>query len=191
MATLQVCRRLLSRVVLKTSAPVTVQSKRYLRVGDRLPNVEVYGATPNDVINPAELYKGKRGVLFSVVGAFTPGCSESHIPEYISNHQKFKEEGYDLICCVAVNDPFVMDAWGKELRAEGKIKMLADTRGEFTRAMGMQLDCTKPLGGWRSRRYSIVVEDSVIQQINEDPDHTGLVCLLCIKNMKSRAQAPP
>ncbi|XP_046577559.1 peroxiredoxin-5, mitochondrial-like isoform X2 [Haliotis rubra] len=163
MATLQVCRRLLSRVALKTSAPVTVNPKRYLRAGDRLPDVEVYGATPNDAINPAELYKGKRGVLFSVVGAFTPGCSESHIPEYISNHQKFKEEGYDVICCVAVNDPFVMNAWGKELKAEGKIKMLADTRGEFTRAMGMQLDCTKPLGGWRSRRYSIVVEDSVIQ----------------------------
>ncbi|KAK3092333.1 hypothetical protein FSP39_001408 [Pinctada imbricata] len=174
----------------KSNNPVHWATFRTLRnkVGERIPSVSVYEGSPDGVINPQELFKGKKGILFSVLGAFTPGCSLEHIPEYLQQFEKFKEEGYDLICCVAVNDPFVMAAWGKDVKAEGKIRMLADPAAEFTKALKMELDCTKPLGGLRSKRYSLVVEDAVIKSINTEPDHTGLACLLCIRNYKAHRQ---
>ncbi|XP_005095910.1 peroxiredoxin-5, mitochondrial [Aplysia californica] len=159
-------------------------SRKKLRVGDELPNVNLYEGSPENAIPASQLYKGKRGVLFAVVGAFTPGCTQTHIPDYLSLHEKFKEEGY-VISCVSVNDPFVMKAWAQSTEADGKIRMLADPRGEFTKALGMELDCKQLLGGIRSHKYSLVVEDGKIQSINVDPEHTGLACLLCIKNMKA------
>ncbi|KAH9523066.1 Peroxiredoxin-5, mitochondrial [Bulinus truncatus] len=158
--------------------------KHKVQVGDLLPNVHLYEGTPNNAISAVDLYKGKKGVLFGVVGAFTPGCTNSHIPDYLSLHEKFKEEGY-MISCVSVNDPFVMAAWGKSTNADGKIRMLADPRGEFTKALGMELDCKQLLGGFRSQKYSLVIEDGKIQSINVDPEHTGLACLLCLKNMQA------
>ncbi|ESO90082.1 hypothetical protein LOTGIDRAFT_233896 [Lottia gigantea] len=178
---------LLSRKAFKHLV-VCYQTQSFLKIGDSLPDIKLYQDTPDNGISAKELYKGKKGVLFSVVGAFTPGCTHAHIPEYLESADKFKEEGYDLIGCVSVNDPFVMSAWGKNLQAEGKIKMLADTNGEFTKALGMELDCTKLLGNIRSKRYSLVIEDSIIQTINEDPKHSGLVCLLCIRNLKTKQQ---
>ncbi|KAJ8308628.1 hypothetical protein KUTeg_013502 [Tegillarca granosa] len=160
--------------------------KRTLKIGEALPNVNLYENSPDNPINLNTLFKGKKGVLFSVVGAFTPGCSQSHIPEYISNYDKFKEEGYDLICCVSVNDPFVMSAWAKQMEAKGKIRMLADPAAEFTKAMKMELDCTNVLGNVRSKRYSLVIEDSKIRSINPEPDHTGLACLLCIRSFSKK-----
>ncbi|XP_056020923.1 peroxiredoxin-5, mitochondrial-like isoform X2 [Ostrea edulis] len=153
--------------------------------GERIPSVDLYEDSPAEPLNAQELFKGKKGVLFAVVGAFTPGCSEKHIPEYLNNYDKFKEEGYDMICCLAVNDPFVMSAWGDKLKTRGKIRMLADPQGKFTKAMKMDLDCTKLLGNIRSKRYALVIEDSVIKSINTEPDHTGLACLLCIRNFRS------
>ncbi|GFN97102.1 peroxiredoxin-5, mitochondrial [Plakobranchus ocellatus] len=158
-------------------------SKHKFKVGDALPNVNLYENSPNNPVSASELYKGKKGVLFAVVGAFTPGCTNTHIPDYLSLYDKFKEEGY-MISCVAVNDPFVMAAWAKSTGAEGKIRMLADPCGEFTKTLGMDIDCTKLLGGVRSHKYSLVVEDSIIQSINVDPESTGLQCLLCIQNMR-------
>ncbi|XP_052097892.1 peroxiredoxin-5, mitochondrial-like [Mytilus californianus] len=155
---------------------------RSFKIGEKLPIVSVYEDTPDKKVNLQELFKNKRGVLFSVVGAFTPGCTKSHLPEYLENFDRFKEEGYDLICCISVNDPFVMSAWGKQVSAEGKITMLADPKAEFTKAMNMDLDCTKLLGNVRSKRYCLVIEDGIIKSIMTEPNHTGLACLLCIKN---------
>ncbi|CAE1155265.1 PRDX5 [Acanthosepion pharaonis] len=173
----------------KTDLQINIRKTEVMRlqVGERLPEISLFENKPGNVIesvNLAELYKNKKGVLFSVVGAFTPGCSNAHIPEYINHYETFKKAGYDLIACVSVNDPFVMAAWSQKTKAEGKIKMLADPRGEFTKAIGMELDCSKMLGNIRSKRYSLVVENNVIRSINLDPDHTGLVCLLCIKNVR-------
>ncbi|XP_041352984.1 peroxiredoxin-5, mitochondrial-like [Gigantopelta aegis] len=180
------CNRVAKTIIKQPFNAAFLQTVRFIKVGEPLPDVDLYEGTPTNKVNIRQLYKGKRGVLFSVVGAFTPGCTQSHLPEYLSVSSKFVDEGYDLITCVSVNDPFVMSAWGQSLKAEGKIRMLADPRCEFTKALGMELDCTKLLGGWRSRRYSVVVDDGVIRQIIEDPDNTGLVCLLCIKNMKAQ-----
>ncbi|CAG2223741.1 peroxiredoxin-5, mitochondrial-like [Mytilus edulis] len=155
---------------------------RSFKIGEKLPIVSVYEDTPEKKVNLQELFKNKRGVLFSVVGAFTPGCTTAHLPEYLENFDRFKEEGYDLICCISVNDPFVMSAWGKQVSAEGKITMLADPKAEFTKAMNMDLDCTKLLGNVRSKRYCLIIEDGVIKSIMTEPNHTGLACLLCIKN---------
>ena len=155
---------------------------RSFRIGEKLPTICLYEDSPDTSVNLQELFKGKKGVLFSVVGAFTPGCTQSHIPEYLDHFEKFKEEGYDLVCCVSVNDPFVMSAWGQQVKTNGKIRMLADPKAEFTKAMNMDLDCTKLLGNIRSKRYSLVIEDGTIQSIMTEPNHTGLACLLCIKN---------
>ncbi|RUS72994.1 hypothetical protein EGW08_019242 [Elysia chlorotica] len=158
-------------------------SKHKFRVGDTLPDVNLFENSPDNPIPASTLYKGKRGILFAVVGAFTPGCTNTHIPDYLSLYEKFKEEGY-MISCVSVNDPFVMAAWGKSTNAEGKIRMLADPSGQFTKTLGMDIDCTKLLGGVRSHKYSLVIEDNIIQSVNVDPEFTGLQCLLCIQNMK-------
>ncbi|XP_050407100.1 peroxiredoxin-5, mitochondrial [Patella vulgata] len=190
MATAQLTRRITTSLLNNSlhRPAACCQIKRYLKIGDTLPDIKLYEDNPDNGISVRDIYKGKKGVLFSVVGAFTPGCTHAHIPEYLESADKFKEEGYDLIGCVSVNDPFVMAAWGQDLKAEGKIRMLADTKGEFTKAMGMELDCSKLLGNIRSRRYSLVIEDSKVHTINEDPQHSGLVCLLCIRNLKTKAQ---
>jgi len=159
-------------------------SKRCLQVGETLPDVNLYEDSPDNAISARQLYKGKRGVLFAVLGAFTPGCTNTHIPDYLSLYEKFKEEGF-MISCVSVNDPYVMKAWGISTNAAGKIRMLADPRGEFTKTLGMDLDCKQVLGGIRSQKYSLVIEDGKILSINVDPEQTGLACLLCIKNMKA------
>jgi 2-Cys peroxiredoxin 5 len=169
--------------VLTSSSLRCYSSKKIqLQVGETLPDVNLYEDSPDNAISARQLYKGKKGVLFAVLGAFTPGCTNTHIPDYLSLYEKFKEEGY-MISCVSVNDPFVMKAWGISTNAAGKIRMLSDPRGEFTKVLGMDLDCKQVLGGIRSQKYSLVIEDGKILSINVDPEHTGLACLLCIKNM--------
>ncbi|KAH3846152.1 hypothetical protein DPMN_088449 [Dreissena polymorpha] len=100
----------------------------YLKRGIPVPSVDLYVDTPNNKVNAHELFKGKRGVLFSVLGAFTPGC-KTHMPEYLDNYDKFKAEGFDVIACVAVNDPYVVSAWAESLNTRNKILMLADPKG--------------------------------------------------------------
>ncbi|XP_065342706.1 peroxiredoxin-5, mitochondrial [Cloeon dipterum] len=148
-----------------------------ISVGDKVPSVDLYEASPANKVNIAELCAKKKVIIFAVPGAFTPGCSKTHLPSYVSNADNLKGKGVDEIVCVAVNDPFVMEAWGVAQNAKGKIRMLADTKAEFTKAVELDMDIA-PLGGVRSKRYSMVVENGTVQSINVEPDGTGLSCSL-------------
>ncbi|CAH1791554.1 unnamed protein product [Owenia fusiformis] len=156
---------------------VTSTANMSLKVGDKLPNISVFEGTPKDKVSLSELFAGKKGVLFAVPGAFTPGCSKTHLPGYIEKYEALQGKGAGVVACISVNDPFVMDAWGKAQGADGKIRMLADATGEFTKAIGMDIDLP-PLGGVRSKRYSMVIEDGEVKAVNQEPDNTGLTCSL-------------
>ena len=155
-----------------------------IQIGDKLPSIDVHEGTPANNVNMAELFKGKKGIIFAVPGAFTPGCSKTHLPGYVQDFDKIKAKGVDLIVCLSVNDAFVMSAWGAEHKAAGKIRMLADTKGDFTKAVEMDFDATAFLGNHRSKRYSMVVEDGVVTALNVEPDGKGLTCSLSDKILK-------
>ncbi|KAK2191861.1 hypothetical protein NP493_44g12012 [Ridgeia piscesae] len=159
--------------------------KAPIKVGDKLPPLTLFEGSPNDKVNIADLFANKKGVLFAVPGAFTPGCTKTHLPGYLEKAEELKARGVDVIVCVAVNDSFVMDAWGRANGAEGKIRMLADTCGEFTKKVDMELDLTQALGGIRSKRYSMVVENGVVTQLNVEPDGKGLSCSLAPDILKT------
>jgi len=139
-----------------------------INVGDRIPSVTLKQLTPEGVKEVAadEIFRGKRIVLIAVPGAFTPACSQRHLPGYVERAADIKAKGIDEIACVAVNDAFVMGAWGREQKAEGKVRMLADGSGDFTRALGLELDLSKGGLGIRSKRYSMLVDDGVVKSIN-------------------------
>ena len=108
--------------------------------------------------------------LFAVPGAFTPTCSAKHVPGYVDNYDTLKSKGIDAIACVSVNDAFVMGAWGKDQKADGKVHMLADGNGDFTRAIGLEFDASKFGMGKRSQRYSMIVDNGVVKTVNvEEP----------------------
>lgn len=107
-------------------------------------------------------------------------CSQTHLPGYLEKAADLKAKGVGEIICVSVNDPFVMAAWGKENCTEGKIRMLADPQGAFTKLVDLSVDLP-PLGGLRSKRYSMVLENGVVTQLNVEPDNTGLTCSLATK----------
>ncbi len=141
-----------------------------IEVGSQLPEVEFTLLEGGELKNyrTDEIFDGKRVVMFAVPGAFTPTCSQSHLPGYVALADKIKAKGIDLIICLSVNDAFVMDAWGKVNNAD-EIMMLADGNGYFTRQVGLDMN-TGDFGGVRSLRYSMLVDDGVIKQINvEDP----------------------
>jgi 2-Cys peroxiredoxin 5 len=146
-----------------------------LKQGSQLPNSTLYENTPVTQVKVHDLFKGKKGILFAVPGAFTPGCSKTHLPGYIENYDLLKEKGYETVVCVTVNDPFVAGAWAVAQNAAGKVRVLADTNAEFTKAIGMDKEIG-PLGGVRSKRYTLVVEDNVVKNVFEEPDGTGLSC---------------
>jgi len=176
----QVCRSVLSRGFI-TSSSVNAP----IKPGDKLPSVPVFENTPANKINLAELFGGvKKGIIFAVPGAFTPGCSKTHLPGYVENAAALKAKGVDLIACISVNDPFVMDAWGQAQKASGKIRMFADPSGAFTKAMDMELDLSGALGNKRSKRYSVVVEKGVVKKVNVEPDGAGLTCSLAPEILK-------
>ena len=114
----------------------------------------------------ADLLKGKTIALFAVPGAFTPTCSVNHLPGYVEHAAAFKAKGVDEIWCVAVNDAFVMGAWGREHQTEGKVRMLADGSGLWTKALGLELDLIQHGLGVRSQRYSALLVDGVVKQLN-------------------------
>jgi len=156
-----------------------------IKVGDKLPSVELYENNPGNKVNILELFSGaKKGIIFAVPGAFTPGCSKTHLPGYVDKFATIKEKGVDLVACVSVNDPFVMEAWGEAHHATGKIRMLADTNGEFTKAIDMELDLKAALGSVRSKRYSLLVENGVVTHVNVEPDGKGLSCSLAPEILK-------
>jgi len=139
-----------------------------INVGDRIPSVTLKQLTSEGVkeLTTDEIFRGKRVVLIAVPGAFTPACSQRHLPGYVDKAADIKAKGIDEIACVAVNDAFVMGAWGRDQKAEGKVRMLADGSGDFTRALGLELDLSKGGLGVRSKRYSMLVDDGVVKSLN-------------------------
>jgi peroxiredoxin len=138
-------------------------------VGDKIPDIELKTMSPEgspvSVRTGEALGKGKV-VLFAVPGAFTPGCSRVHLPGFVSQADDLKAKGVDTIACIAVNDAWVMEAWGKAHDVGDKILLLADGSGDFTRAMDLVMDGTGFGLGLRSKRYAAVIEDGVITQLN-------------------------
>ncbi|WP_461520956.1 redoxin family protein [Porticoccus sp.] len=141
-----------------------------ISTGDTLPNVtlKIMGEKGPVAITTDEIFKGKKVVLFAVPGAFTPGCSLTHLPGYVVLADQIKAKGVDTIVCMAVNDAFVMDAWGKAQNAD-EIQMLADGNGEFARALGLELDASGYGMGQRSQRFALVAEDGVVSHLAVEP----------------------
>ena len=147
-----------------------------IKVGDRLPDGKLSEATEFDEaagcpLNPkdisvVEAAKGKKIAVFALPGAYTPTCSAKHVPGYVANYDQLKAKGVDEIWCVAVNDAFVMGAWGRTQKAGDKIRMLGDGSALWTKALGLEVDLTARNMGVRSQRYSMLVEDGVVRQLN-------------------------
>ncbi|TAK96352.1 MAG: peroxiredoxin [Aquabacterium sp.] len=146
-----------------------------IKVGDKLPAgtlfeyIEVEGEGCSLGPNPFDINKataGKTIAIFGLPGAFTPTCSAQHAPGYIAQYDAFKAAGVDEIWCVSVNDAFVMGAWGRELKAAGKVRMMADGSADFAKATGLTLDLTAKGLGLRSGRYSMLVKDGVVKALN-------------------------
>ena len=140
-----------------------------LKVGDKIPSVVLKYMDEDgnmQAISTDELFKGKKVVLFALPGAFTPTCSAKHLPGFVQNAGKLKEKGVDAIACLSVNDAFVMNAWSKDQKVDGKVMMLADGNAEFSKAVGLTMDGTGYGMGTRSQRYAMVVEDGVVKKLN-------------------------
>ncbi len=142
-----------------------------IQVGDRLPAGQfgVMGTDGPESLSTEELFGGRKVVLFCVPGAFTPTCSARHLPGFVDHADALRERGADTIACLAVNDVFVMSAWGKAGGADGKVVMLADGNGEYARALGLELDASGFGMGMRAQRFSMIVNDGVVTQLNIEP----------------------
>ena len=138
-----------------------------IKVGDAIPDIQLSLATAEGPIpvKTGEYFKGKRVALFAVPGAYTPTCSAKHLPSYVEKAADLKAKGIDEIVGTSVNDPFVMGAWNKDQGSE-HITMLADGNGEFAHALGLEMDASKYGMGQRSQRYSMIVNDGVVEQVN-------------------------
>ena len=139
-----------------------------IHVGDKLPEATFMTMTDDGPkpVTTDEVFKGKRIALFAVPGAFTPTCSARHLPGYLDKHADLTARGVDGIACVSVNDVFVMSAWGKSADAGDKVMMLADGNADFTRKLGLEMDASKFGMGARSQRYSMLVNDGVVEKLN-------------------------
>jgi glutaredoxin/glutathione-dependent peroxiredoxin len=145
-----------------------------IKIGDKLPDSTltemVDTERPGCTIGPnafqvADLVKGKRIVIFGLPGAFTPTCSVKHVPSYVANIDKLRGKGVNEVWCVAVNDAFVMGAWGRDQKSDGKVRMMADGSADFTRKLGLELDLVARGMGVRSQRYAMLVEDGVVKKL--------------------------
>ena len=139
-----------------------------IKVGDRIPSAKLrtMSAEGPKEISTDEIFKGKKVVLFAVPGAFTTTCSAKHLPGFVQNAQSIKAKGVDTIACLAVNDAFVMGAWGKDQGTDGKVLMLSDGNGSFTKELGLEMDGSAVGLGTRSQRYAMVVQDGVVKTLN-------------------------
>jgi len=146
-----------------------------IKVGDKLPDgqlqefieVETAGCPlgPN-TFQVADLVKGKKVVIFGLPGAYTPTCSAKHVPGYVRHHDALKAAGVDEIWCMAVNDAFVMGAWGRDQQATGKVRMMADGSADFTKKLGLELDLTARGMGVRCQRFSMLVDNGMVKKLN-------------------------
>jgi peroxiredoxin len=139
-----------------------------IEVGQKLPETTFRQMTADGPkpVTTAEVFGGRKVVLFAVPGAYTPTCHRNHLPGFLQNAEAIKAKGVDAIVCVSVNDPFVMGAWAKDTGAEGRIVFLADGSADFARALGLELDASANGLGIRSKRYSMIVEDGVVKSLN-------------------------
>jgi glutaredoxin/glutathione-dependent peroxiredoxin len=138
-----------------------------IQVGDRLPAVNLKQLTAEGIkdVSTAELTRGRKVVLFAVPGAFTPTCSDKHLPGFLDQAAAIKAKGVDAIVCVAVNDPFVVSAWEKARNVNGRVQMLSDGNAEFARALGLDFDGSGFGLGTRSKRYAMIVEDGTVKTL--------------------------
>lgn len=146
-----------------------------IKIGDRLPDGElqefIETETAGCSLGPntfkvQDLAKGRKIVVFGLPGAFTPTCSAKHVPSYLQNHSALKARDVDEVWCLAVNDPFVMGAWGREEKSAGKVRMLADGSAAYTKKLGLEFDLTARGMGVRCQRFSMLVDDGVVKQLN-------------------------
>jgi len=147
-----------------------------IEVGERIPSVTLKRMTavgPAD-ISTDEIFAGKKVVLFALPGAFTPTCSAQHLPGFVENANAIKAKGVDTVACLAVNDVFVMDAFGKGRNVGEEVVMLADGSGVFTRAVGLELDLVAMGLGVRSQRYAMIVEDGVVKSLAVEENPAGV-----------------
>uniref|UniRef100_A0A9L0TGT9 Peroxiredoxin-5 n=1 Tax=Equus caballus TaxID=9796 RepID=A0A9L0TGT9_HORSE len=150
------------------------------QVGDAIPSVVVFEGDPANKVNLAELFKGKKGVLFGVPGAFTPGCSKTHLPGFVEQAAALKAKGVEVVACLTVNDVFVTEEWGRAHNTKGKVRLLADPTGAFGKETDLLLDdsLVSLFGNRRLKRFSMVIEDGIVKSLNVEPDGTGLTCSL-------------
>jgi peroxiredoxin len=148
-----------------------------LRVGDRVPEAKlaIMGPAGPQSISSSELFAGRRVVAFGLPGAFTPTCSARHLPGYLELGDAIRAKGVDAIICLAVNDAFVMDAWGREQQVGDRVLMVADGNADFARAAGLELDMTARGFGLRSQRYAMLVDDGVVRVLNVEKPGEFLV----------------
>ena len=139
-----------------------------IKVGDKVPSTTLRYVSPDGVqaVTTDEFFGGKKVAIFGVPGAYTRTCSERHLPSYVTHAEELRAKGVDTIACISVNDQFVMDAWGKEHGAGGKIVMLGDGSGDFVRGIGLELDRIKEGMGIRTQRYAMLVDDGVVKVLN-------------------------
>lgn len=136
-----------------------------IQAGDRLPEVQLQRIREGvENVDSRDLFDGRKVVIFAVPGAFTPTCSERHLPGFVEHFDDFRKRGVD-VACIAVNDPFVMKAWGDSQHVPDGLMMLADGNGDFTRALGLEMDASAYGMGTRSKRYAIYAEDGVAKQV--------------------------
>jgi len=138
-----------------------------IKVGDTIPSMKLMTATPEGPkeISTDEIFKGKKVVMFGVPGAFTPTCSMRHLPGFLEHAEEFRAKGVDRVVCVAVNDAFVLGAWAKENGVDGRVTMLADGSGTFTKALGLELDLVGRGLGVRSQRFALVAQDGKVTNV--------------------------
>jgi peroxiredoxin len=137
-----------------------------IQAGDRLPEVPLQQINNGvQTIDTLTLFDGKKVVLFAVPGAFTPTCSEKHLPGFVEHFDEFREKGVE-VACISVNDPFVMQAWGQSQHVPDGLLMLADGNGDFTRALGLEMDASAYGMGTRAKRFAIYAEDGVVKQVH-------------------------
>jgi peroxiredoxin len=143
-----------------------------ISVGDRIPSATLLKATAEgpQPVETDSFFAGRKVALFAVPGAFTPTCSARHLPGFVDRAEELKGKGIDEIACVSVNDAFVLQAWARDAGAEGKVTMLADGNGDFSKALGLTMDASKFGMGTRAQRFSAIVDDGVVRQLNvEEP----------------------